>query len=65
MHFHAIIVAALSAGALSIALTAKEALNSAGQPNVHCKGEDAGESAFEVGCFLVFTKLWAARHVSH
>ena len=63
MHFHAVIVAALSAGALSISLTAKEPLNSTGQPNVHCKGEDAGESAFGVGCFLVFTKLWTARHL--
>ena len=54
MHFHAIILAALSAGALSVSLTAKDLLDSKNQPNVKCKGKDNGESAFEFQTFLVF-----------
>ena len=48
MHFHAIILAAMSAGALSASLTAKELTNSKGQPNVKCTGKDNGGSAFDM-----------------
>ncbi|CAF9921832.1 MAG: hypothetical protein ALECFALPRED_001891 [Alectoria fallacina] len=42
MHSHTIILAALSAGALSVSLTAKDFTNSANQPNVKCTGANNG-----------------------
>ncbi|KAL9123483.1 MAG: hypothetical protein Q9175_008349, partial [Cornicularia normoerica] len=57
MHFHTIILAALSAGALSVSLTAKHLTDSKGLPNLHCTGKDNGESAFEIESFLVFIRL--------
>lgn len=57
MHFHAIILAALSAGALSVSLTAKHLLNSHSLPNVDCTGEDNGESDFDIDSFLLFARL--------
>lgn len=62
MHFHSIIVAALSAGALSVSLTAKDLTDSDNQPNTKCTGENNGESTFEIGLLLILTKLWAAQH---
>lgn len=47
MHFYAIVLAAMSAGALSVSLIQKDPLNSKGLPNVSCEGKDAGESALE------------------
>lgn len=55
MHFHAIILTALSAGALSVSLTAKDLLNSNNRLNSKCKGKDNGESALETESFLFFT----------
>lgn len=55
MHSHTIILAALSAGALSVSLTAKDFTNSANQPNVKCTGANNGESALGIETFLVLS----------
>ena len=62
MHFHAIVLAAVSAGVLSVHLVEKNYLTSKGLPNVSCEGKNAGESASELKpsvCLLLFAKPFA------
>ena len=47
MHFHAIVFATMSVGALSVSLIQKDLKTSKGLPNVSCEGKNAGESALE------------------
>ena len=57
MHFHALVLAAVSAGVLSVHLVEKNYLNSKGLPNVSCEGKNAGESDFELNPFRCLSKI--------